>query len=517
MNTPAGERIDWCHLLPTPPEGWRSLVVLGAPERTGHLLRSAGIAAAVSFDVADLASADAVAVVGDVAIPTGEIVARAPQATAVLVVERHRGRARIAATRALRAGGLGVVERYWPVPDWDHPRRHLPIDHPGAMRWYLDHLLVERTAVARVSGAVLATLARRSPSVLGLVLPTVVFVGTRPTTPSGGVRPLVLTSGNDRWSRTVLCEFAPGDSRPRTVVKVPTEPAGNDVVVAEQESLRRLRDLLSPTMRDTVPEPLGTERRGALVAGRETGITGTSMAVSSGRGDRSAAMGDLAAAVAWARRLVTETQEMHPWHPDRFDDWIVAPAVEHHRLFGHAPRLDALVETLRAAAADLDGTPIAHGWTHGDLGPWNILRRAGGVAVVDWEATAPPAPTHIPPLTDLVYLGTYWLHVAAGHHDAVGHREAARRLWTEVPSPSASVSAVRDALGSAVRESSIPPAVVALAVVHTWLEQANRVARRRTDLGLATPTVGIHADTVVDVLCDDPDGVVAVASAIARA
>lgn len=509
--TPPARRADWLHLLPTPEAGWQRLVVLGADEATRSLVAAAGLANSVAFHVDDVPTADALVVFHDAdAVPTH--VARCPDVRAVLVVDRRRGPQRARLEQQLVAAGLDAIERYWPVPDWERPRRHVPIDHAGALRWYLTHLLVETTPAARLLRAVLPMVAHRAPGLLLAALPSVVSVAARGPARTG--RSLVLTSGNDRWSRAVSCEFPEGASAPTVVEKAPTERAGNDTVLGEQRTLYALRDDLSPAMRATVPEPLGYVARGAVVVGRETAVPGTALSAQAGRGDPGAAIAALDAAAAWAGRLHEETATTMPWDPARLDDWLRAPAERRHERRGPDPRLDRLVDAVCAEAGSLAGTgaSVAYGWTHHDLGPWNVVWRPDGVGVVDWEAAEPPAPERTPPHTDLVYLANYWLHVAGGFHDPVAHRAAARRLWTDVRASDDLVLAARRVVGRPVVDGDTPAPLLAVAIVHTWLDQANRIAARRADLGAATDDS--HPDSVLAVLADDPDGLLAVAAAI---
>ena len=512
MNAaPTARRADWLHLLPTPEAGWQRLVVLGADEATRALVAAAGLANSVAFHGDDAPTADALVVLDDAAaVP--EHLARCPDVRAVLVVDRRRGPHRARLEQALVAAGLDAVERLWPVPDAERPRRHVPIDHPGALRWYLTHLLVETGPAARLVRAALPSVARRVPGLLLAALPAVVLVASRGPTRTG--RSLVLTSGNDRWSRAVSCEFPEGASDPTVVEKAPTERAGNDTVLGEQRTLYALRDALSPAMRATVPEPLGYVSRGAVVVGRETAVPGTALSAQAGRGDPGAAIAALEDTAAWVGRLTEETATTSPWDPARLDDWLRAPAARRQEWRGHDPRLDRLVDAVCAEAGSLagSGATVPHAWTHHDLGPWNVVWRPDGVGVVDWEAAQPPAPDRTPPHTDLVYLANYWLHVAGGFHDPVAHRAAARRLWTDVRASDQLVLAARRVAGRPFVDGKTPAPLLAVAVVHTWLDQANRIAARRSDLG--TATVDSHPDSVLRVLADDPDGLLAVTAAI---
>ncbi len=508
---PPARRADWLHLLPTPESGWERLVVLGADAATRSLVSAAGLATSVSFHADDLPVADALVALDDPASVPGHL-RRAPTVRAVLVVDCRRGRHRARLEAHLADSGFDAVERHWPVPDWERPRRYVPIDHAGALRWYLTHLLVETSPPARVLRRVLPAVAGRAPDLLLAAVPTAVLVATAGPGRTG--RSLVLTSGNDRWSRAVSCEFPEDAAEPTVVEKAPTERAGNDTVLGEQRTLYALRDALSPAMRTSVPEPLGYVPRGAVVVGRETALSGTAMSAAAGRGDAAAAIAALEAAAEWARRLAVETGRVELWDRGRLDDWLRDPAERHHRRHGHDPRLDALVDTLCAEADALEGSELRHAWTHHDLGPWNVVCRPGDVGVVDWEAAEPPAPSRTPPHTDLVYLATYWLHVAGGFHDAAAHRRAARRLWTDPHESDALVLAARRIAAAPFVGDGAPAALFPIVVVHTWLDQVDRVAERREGLESSDRDAQTHAETVLDVLLDDPAGLLAVTASV---
>ena len=508
---PPARRADWLHLLPTPEAGWQRLVVLGADEATRSLVSAAGLANSVAFHPDDVPTADALAILDDAtAVPAH--LARCPDVQAVLVVDRRRGPHRARLEDAFADAGLDAIERHWPVPDWERPRRHVPIDHAGALRWYLTHLLVETSPAVRLLRAVLPSVARIAPGLLLAAVPSVVLVASRGPARAG--RSLVLTSGNDRWSRAVSCEFPDGAAEPTVVEKAPTERAGNDTVLGEQRTLYVLRDALSPQMRATVPEPLGYVARGAVVVGGETAVPGTALSAQAGRGDPDTAIGALEDAAEWVGRLTDETATAVAWDPSRLDDWLRAPAQERHERRGHDPRLDRLVDAVCAEAGALAGADatVTHAWTHHDLGPWNVVWRPDGVGVVDWEAAEPPNPQRTPPHTDLVYLATYWLHVAGGFHDPVAHRAAARALWTDPRASDELVQAARRVVARPFVDGGTPAPLLAVAVVHTWLDQANRIAARRTDLGVVSDNS--HPDSVLGVLADDPDGLLAVVAAI---
>ena len=182
-------RADWLHLLATPEAGWRRLVVIGADPTTRRQVERCGLSAAVSFETADLAAADAVAILdGSV---SDAVLRAAPNAGAVLIRFGRRGLverfgARIASD--LRRQGFAFQRPHWPVPSTECPRRYLPLDHSGALRWYADHLLVERDRETQVRTATAIAAARLRPRLLAGAVPALARHRLPPSCRTGRVR-----------------------------------------------------------------------------------------------------------------------------------------------------------------------------------------------------------------------------------------------------------------------------------------------------------------------------------------
>jgi aminoglycoside phosphotransferase (APT) family kinase protein len=114
----------------------------------------------------------------------------------------------------------------------------------------------------------------------------------------------------------------------------------------------------------------------------------------------------LAPGTSLAGRILTAPRVARPRLavPDDAVQWLAAfqlatpagrePLVAHQRIATFLATLPEAVRTTPAAAAatgrlvsaaeEFDGTPVPKVWAHGDFWPGNILRRRGGVSVLDW-------------------------------------------------------------------------------------------------------------------------------------
>ena len=394
---------------------------------------------------------------------------------------------------------------YWALPDHDRPHRFVPLRRRGPIRWYARSLLILSGPGRRLVPHLLAL---AGPRLLRLVAPSQVLVGVRSPgrgagracrTPDGADR-FVLTSGNDDRSRTVVCEFDPGSVHPDRVRKVPTHPAANEVARLEQESLSAAVDRLPVALAGGVPKPLGIERIGALISGTETGVPGVALTVSSGGGNRRRALADLELAAAWLRGLGAATRTEDRWDQTAVSTWLVTPGER-----------GATADGARSLAAHLGNMALAHPdlvlvrtWRHHDFGPWNLFRDRDRLYVVDWEWWPPPGDRSGPALADLVYLVTYWLHAAGGHHDLSAQAELSRQLWIEPRPRSALVREARALIADEAAALGLAPAAIPLVVGHTWLDQVAHVADRQRELGVEGRPPP-HAAVVVQTLAREPD------------
>jgi aminoglycoside phosphotransferase (APT) family kinase protein len=114
----------------------------------------------------------------------------------------------------------------------------------------------------------------------------------------------------------------------------------------------------------------------------------------------------LAPGTSLAGRVLTAPRVARPRLavPDVALQWLAAfqratpvgpePLAAHHRIATFLANLPEPLRTSSAAAAaagrlvsaaeEFDGTPVPKVWAHGDFWPGNILRRNGGVSVLDW-------------------------------------------------------------------------------------------------------------------------------------
>lgn len=517
-----------------PEGGFGDVVLLGGSTELARLVEDVGLARRVRRDL-DPDSADAVFILAD-AWEHPEDVSRCLRPSGVLYWEIDRAalsRVRLTPARfgrRLEAEGLSPAGAYACIPNVERCKLYLPIGVPAALEWYLStqfpaitpsrrlltsalHLLTgartdragplfpyyAQLAVAEAGRIAGARAGAGTPAAAGDTAGAGAMRGPAPSlldTPGfadmiGGMgrggedfsrfRPVVLT---DAGNRIAMLPFAPEESRPRAVLKVPKLPSVNDRTENEHARLTGIRESVSPMLRQSMPRPLGLfEYAGASVAA-ESFLPGTSLLASSGRWGSPLRnkLEDLRLAAEWLAdfHMGSELRRV-PWDSETVRRWVGEPISSFEDAFGTTSLESRLFDGMRQQAADLLGLPFPVVWHHRDYNVWNIFRDNDRIAVIDWEGARPG-----PPLCDLLHFVTHWnetvLHLR-GPEDQV--RGLERLFFAPAGSLRGSTipRAVQDVIGSYMRHLQLDENFLSLLLAYTWIELALRRRRQQVDLG----------------------------------
>jgi hypothetical protein len=510
-------RADWRFLLPAPPgTRYRRALLLGGPAGLAELLRSEELADRI--DTSPSKDADLVVAMAGCAASVSTLAGYlAPGGVLYREIERRRfatfGASPARLGRSLRAASLRPLWSHWIIPDPAHARRYLPLDHPGALRWYFEtlhpagsmagamaaavgHRLVRGDAAALAALApafsVTATTAQDSPAtVAALHLPTMAAQWR-----TAGTRVVMLTSGQDDGSRVVLLPFAPAGAEPETVVKVSRTEHFNAHTEREQTTLGAIRAALPADLRATIPEPRGTTRLGRSLVALESYAPGASMVRSIGRRGEPLARSieELGAAADWLIRFHRQTTSAGTWTTESAERAVerlqafrgrFADSTEEHRLLDRSADL----------ARHLAGARLPTVLVHNDYGPWNVHRAGQRITVIDWELGPNDMARRGPALVDLIYFATEW-HLRACR---LRGRRAELRSFRELflVRRGAAACAAAQAFADYIRELDVDPRFFPLLVVVAWSDRAlDRAGRQLTAAGAADASENRYADYV---------------------
>lgn len=507
-------RADWRFLLPCAQGVFQHLVLLGGPPGLADLIEASGIARKVSIALHGGHSADAVAVLAGARAAIGDAAdCLAPGGVLYYEIDR-RSTARLATTpgrlqRQLRSAGLSPAGIYWAAPNFVNCRRYIPLDAPGAFRWYLATLFIGGTPAgrfietaarlfSRLRGdrwaalapcfAVTAIAGERqaaAPSVLGHAgIPSDVKKLILSEAEGPGLRPLVLTSGQDDGSRVIVLPFSPGASHPVAVFKASTLGNFNACTEREQAALAELHARLDAPIAGTIPRPLGLFRYGGISVGVESCAAGRPISVSSGQWGAAFEQqtGDLYLAARWLVDFHRQTQiERRSWDTDAIRRWIETPFVAYAETFGLSPGEGRLFDAARQSAGLLCGRELPLVRMHYDFGPWNLYRDAAGLTVVDWEFGRDWAHDRYgPALYDLLYFVTYWNHAVHRLKDEKAERLHLHKLFVEPDRKDPYVNAIHRVIDDYLAAFDLEPRFLPLILVYLWVEQAlYQFARKR--------------------------------------
>ncbi|MEL6891286.1 MAG: glycosyltransferase [Actinomycetota bacterium] len=481
-------RLDWLALLPEPigTTSTPSLTIVG---RVGAHDRNAiarHLGASTSTDRLDPPS-DVVVALGD-EIPIGRVLdAIADDGIGYVARTGRMWRGAVRLERAARRQGLHVVGRYWVLPDAATPRRHVPLDHRGAIRWYLDRLLIPAGAVQRVLRRLVRTLPWLTP--LAARHHAIVVArrpGARPafaafdvgggdprlgSTSEPADRAIVMTSGHDLGSRTIVMPFEPGAGSPSRVVKIAGSTALNEATRREHDALVAVRSLMPVELAASVPTPLLLDVWRERAVAVETCVDGPTLDVAMRLGDERIAISWLEQVGEWLVAFHRHTAERVVLDEAMVDQWFAAPFARYCDT-GDDPLVAALLDRAASHALGLVGTEVPLVRRHVDLAPWNIVTSDGGIGVLDWEsAGGRPADGRGLPFCDLDYFIKFWLHVVLRADDEA-QQDGLFGLLAPVPSTGPRIAAAVDRqLDRYVDVLDLDRRLLPSLSVHGWVEQ----------------------------------------------
>ena len=480
-------RADWRFLLPAAPEGgFRKLVLLGGGSDLPERLE--GLAGEITEHVEDVRDADAVVIMAEFAGPLAPVLRdTGPGATLYVEVDRRkRGRHGLTPSRlraVLGRAGLIPTATHWVIPDFARARRHIPLDAPRALEWYLSTLQTAGSLPGRLADASIRLLARAGAARLAACVPcysmTAVGRGRSPG-PVGVLAPLVgpvamLTSGVDDGSRVVLLPFENGGAAPSRVVKVPRLSSFDGHTEREQHTLAEFRSRLPAALRPSLPEPLGLRRWNGRLVAAESYAPGTPVVVSSGRYGASSAPAheDLRQVVDWliafhrATRLPDGTWSAG--HAER-----TAVRIERCRelLAADSPG-QRLLAAAAHAARGLAGRTLPLVPLHNDLGPWNIHRDGARTTVIDWELGDDGAPDRIGAgPCDLLYFTTHWYLRVRHLRRPAAELRGVRELYGGATHGTQARDAAREEIRRYAEELGVETRFLPMLLVSTFAERA---------------------------------------------
>lgn len=485
-------RADWRFLLPGPPDGaFQHLVLPGGPPALAERIVEIGVARSVSCEIPRRRSADAVIVLHDAQValdaaagcllPGGalyyEVERRSPASRAL-----GPGRIR----RALRDAGLSPAGIYWARPHFAECQMYLPLDIPGALRWYLAALFTAATPAQRLLEPGLHALARFERSLFALPVSCYAFTAVagaaraappsildHPALPAElrrpDLRPIALTQGDD-FNRVVLLPFAPGGARPLAVLKLGRLPECNHAIAHEQAALATLRPRLDAALRGTIPQPLGTFEWGQLAVGVESCAPGRQLSASTGRWGTPLRrkIENLRLAAAWLAAFNRQAQAgRSSWDEPELKEWVEMPLAAYEQAFGMTAAEERLFAAARRRARALAGTPLPSVWVHWGFDERNLFRAHRAITVIDWEGGSVG-----PPLFDLLYFVTQWSYTARHLHGEAARLRGFRELFFEPDQGGAALSAARAEVAGYMAELGIARDFLPLLLVLLWVARA---------------------------------------------
>jgi hypothetical protein len=488
-------RADWRFLLPLP-EGTRygRLALLGGGEDLPGRLD--GLAGRITAEVDGVNDADVVVVMADCVLPLEQIVARVQSRAALYIeVDRRRpGRRGLTPARLrkmLDARGLTPVAWHWVIPDFEHARRHIPLDAPAALGWYLTTLQTAGSPAARLADAGVRLLARAGAGHLAAWVPcySVTALGSaRAPGPVGVLAPAagpvaMLTSGQDDGSRVVLLPFEAGASAPARVLKVARMASFEAHTEREQGTLAQLRSGLPPSLRSSLPEPLGVRRWNGLLVATESYAPGAPLVVSSGRyGTRFRRVGeDLRRTVDWLIEFHLATRIDGAGWSAELAERTSRRLASGRPLFADGSPVHALLDSAGHAARRLAGAPLPIVPLHNDLGPWNIHRDGDRITVIDWELGDGSGTERIGPAAcDLFYFLTYWCFRVRHLRSPRAELRGLRELFVTPERGGEASRAAHAEIQRYTARLAIDPAFLPLLLVSTWVDRTlDRVERAK--------------------------------------
>jgi hypothetical protein len=506
-------RVDWRFLMPISDTAFSHLVLLGGTTELSERVIETGVATQVSASLPDAQSADAVVVLSGHSVPALDL-AKCLKAGGALYYEVDRrlpkgltntpSRVR----RRLARVGLTPTGVYWAAPNFANCKRYIPLDTPGPLEWYLSALYVAGSPFHRLLEIGMRLCLAGSRTWFASVAPcyavTAIAGPAGPDAPAinghsalsqllaePGARPMVVTSGQDDGSRTVVLPFGPGRRQPGAVYKVSAHARLNGHTEREQTVLSEIHTLLDDSMGQSVPRPLGVRRLGNLTVSMESCASGQTLVVTSGRWPASfqQQIDDLRLAANWLikfhRRVSTAASR---WDEAASTRWVETPLAAYIDTFGVTPAEEALFAKLQKAAQALRDAPLAQVRMHYDVGPWNLFRDQDQLTVIDWEFGRNwERDRRGPALYDLLYFVIYWYHVVKRLNTEAAELDGLRRLFIEPDSADRHAAAAHRVIAEYMAALDLDARFLPLILVYMWIEQALYRFSRRQSLGEAQP------------------------------
>jgi hypothetical protein len=506
-------RVDWRFLMPISDRAFSYLVLLGGTAELAERVIETGVARQVGAALPEAHSADAVVVLSGVAVPAREI-ARCLTAGGALYYEVDRRLPRCLADtpgrvrRRLARAGLTPTGVYWAAPNFANCKRYIPLDAPGPLRWYLSALYVAGSPFHRLLEIGMRLSVAGSLNGFAAIAPC--FAVTAIAGPAGsaapaangqpafphflgalGTRPMVITSGQDDGSRTVVLPFGPGSQQPGAVFKVSAHARLNGNTEREQAVLSEIHTRLDESMRRTVPRPLGVQRLGHLTVSTESCASGQTLVVTSGRWPASfqQQVDDLGLAANWLSQFHRQASAGGGrWDEAAHARWVETPLAAYAQAFGLTPDEAALFANVRKVARALCGVPLVLVWMHYDFGPWNLFRDQDELMVIDWEFGRNWERDRFgPALHDLLYFVTYWYHVVKRLNTEAAELDGLRRLFIAPDCADRRTAAAHKVIAEYMAALDIDARFLPIMLVTMWIEQALYRFSRRQALGEVQP------------------------------
>lgn len=516
---------DWRFLLPRPVGSqFQHLVLLGGSEGLAERVMELGVARRVSRELPPTRSADAVVALHDAGVsPRAAAASLVTGGTLYYEIDR-RSRRSLAGTpgrvrRELRNAGLSPTGSYAVLPGFSNVQLFLPLDAPGALRWYMTSVyrhvrprswLVEIAlrATTGFDGARFAALVRcrAVTAVAGPAGSSAPSMLTHPALPAelraADLRPLMFT---DKDNRVVMLPFALDGTEPAAVLKIPKLPAFNARTQNEQARLAEIRLRLDPALRRAIPCPFGLLADGEITGCAESYMPGLLLTRSSGRFgvSRARQLADLRLAATWLGEFHAQTGIGRPlWGAPELARWIDEPFEAYGAAFGTTAGEQRLFAATRDYAAALAGVPLPVVWQHRDFNVWNLVRSGEELSVLDWEgARIGPAGC------DLLHFMTHWNETARHAHDARAALRCFRELFLEPNLGDAIVDASERAIARYAQRIDMDRRLLPMLLVCTWVELALRRLdqQRAQDADFPDPRADNRSFPFIDLLAQHTD------------
>ena len=501
VEMPAALRhADWRFLLPGSGDGvYRHLVLLGGPDELADGLLRSGLARRVSREVPPGAEADALVILSDARVSMKRALGCLTSGGALYLEIDRRRPSRLTwsaqrVERSLRRAGLTPTASYWVLPSFEAAACYCPLGRPEALRWCLTALYPATSPLRRLLryGAGVWLGRRRAETAPPGICFAVTGTAGKVRSPFPGplaaalpdgnptaseIRPVMLTRGSDDFTRVILLPFAPDARAPDGVLKVGRFPERNAGTESEQRVLAGIRASLPARWRESVPEPRGLARWGALTVGWESCAPGRLLSttpVGRGAADRARLLQELESVTEWlvalhgSRAFPAET-----WGDAELQRWVEAPLAAYAECFGLTGPETELFRLARARGTALRGVAVPIVWEHYDLGPWNVYRDDHRLCVIDWENSTPKLP-----LADLLYFVTHWSARARGIRSDAEQRRHFEELFCRPDHPDPYLAAAHRAIAAYTTRLALDQRTYPLILVRLWVLHAVGLAAR---------------------------------------